>query len=243
MTVRTSMALYNKINGRRIDLLVCDGDRTLIDFKGSEYGSSWDLVGHLYCLPDEWQRTARMYVCRINQATTPQDQEAIFREWICYDLMLLKGNDATPAQQADIPYNKGVTEYFSGGIDGTRTAIVSAGLDIIFERARKELGIDVCITNRIGIDRQGRFDGTIKLDVTLHNKQRHLIELMGALGIQSAGQVMAVGDSHGDIALLETVKLAGGLAIAINPTSDEVAKVADAVVQDFFELDMYAEKR
>jgi hypothetical protein len=52
------MKLYNKLTGRNIDLLVCDGDRTLIDYKESIFGSSWDLVGHQYHKPEEWQNLA-----------------------------------------------------------------------------------------------------------------------------------------------------------------------------------------
>lgn len=237
------MALYNRINGRKISLLVADGDRTLIDFKGSEFGSSWDLVGQLYFPAEAWQTPAKSYAGRIDAAQSIEEKERIFLEWVYHDMTLLKGHHAAPAQQAEIPYNTGVREYFSKNIDGTATAILSGGLDIIFDRVRRELGMDLCVTNRIGIDQHGMFDGQIQLDVTLYNKPQRLPEIMRTTGTDNLANIMAIGDSIGDAEILKSVKMCGGLAIAINPTSEEVASSANAVVKDFFEIERYTERR
>jgi len=234
------MALHNRINGNRIDLIVTDGDRTLIDFKGSEYGSSWDLVGHLYCGKEQWQRIAKEFKDKIKKSKSHEEQEKIFLEWMLSDVGFFRGKDATPALTVPIPYTTGATEYFKEHTAGAKTAIISGGIDVIFERSRKDLGIDYCITNRLGIGADGRFDGTLRPEVTLHNKMQKLMQLKQKLGIDYAN-ILIIGDSENDEIPMKFINLAGGISLAINPTSYEVGRAANFIITDFTQIRQYTE--
>jgi phosphoserine phosphatase len=100
-----------------------------------------------------------------------------------------------------------------------------------------------CITNVVGVDARRRFDGTITLQVVMHNKYQKFLELMNMTATTEMRRVMALGDGLNDIEMLTAVRNGGGLAVAINPISDEVAMAANAAIHDFTELKKYAERQ
>jgi phosphoserine phosphatase len=231
------MTIYNKKTYKSIELMVCDGDNTLIKDPNSERGSSWDFVGCLYIPRRTWEAEAKQYLTRIREATEPKEQDRIFEEWSEHDAKLLKGFPAAQAICSAIPYNKGVLEYFSKDIS-VKKAIISGGVDVIMERATDELGFDYCFTNKLGIAK-GLFDGTVTINVSLNNKKESLEKALLLAGNSGRGTVLAIGDGTNDIPIFEYIREQGGYAIAICPENDDVKKAANATINDFRELDNY----
>ncbi|NQU79380.1 HAD-IB family phosphatase [Candidatus Woesearchaeota archaeon] len=241
--------LYNKKSGKRILLAGFDGDRTLVSYEGGKLGSSWEFVGHTYYSVDYWQGIARKFHDAIEQETDKDKKDNIFMDWVQAGLNDLKGKDPQRVYEQTIPYTKGVEQYIRkihSSQANVRLAIVSAGLGIIFDKISEDLGFDYCVTNRLGIDGNGMFDGTIDINVTLHDKKENLDTLLEKVGGVDLANVMFVGDDYNDVECLQAVKDAGGLALAINPLPgvvDIVSQAANAVIQDFTELEMYTEIR
>ena len=107
-----------------------------------------------------------------------------------------------------------------------KTAIVSAGLDILAERMAEELGIDYAFANGIKTDDNGRLSGEGVIGVRLMYKDKTVNRLSSQLGIPLE-RIAAVGNSCFDIPMLETC----GLGIAFNPEDDCIRQKADVVVE------------
>ena len=107
-----------------------------------------------------------------------------------------------------------------------KTAIVSAGLDILAERMAEELGIDYAFANGIKTDDNGRLSGEGVIGVRLMYKDKTVSRLSSQLGIPLE-RIAAVGNSCFDIPMLETC----GLGIAFNPEDDCIRQKADVVVE------------
>ena len=107
-----------------------------------------------------------------------------------------------------------------------KTAIVSAGLDILAERMSEELGIDYAFANGIKTDNNGRLSGEGIIGVRLMYKDKAVSKLSIQLGIPLE-RIAAVGNSCFDIPMLETC----GLGIAFNPEDDCIRQKADVVVE------------
>jgi len=110
--------------------------------------------------------------------------------------------------------------------NNVKTAIVSAGLDILAERIAQELGIDYVFANGIKTDNNGRLTGKGIIGVKLMYKDKTVSRLSDQLGIPLE-RIAAVGNSCFDIPMLETC----GLGIAFNPEDDCVRKKADIVIE------------
>ncbi|MFC1741271.1 HAD family hydrolase [Nanoarchaeota archaeon] len=241
--------LYNRATGERIEFAGFDGDRTLVTYDGSEFGSSWDFVGHTYYPIDEWQGIARRFHKKISVAQTQEEKDKLFMEWVDTDIAALKGKDVHRVYEQTVPYTKGAEEYLRNiraNNAAVYLAIISAGLGVVFDRIADELDFDSCLTNRPGVDETGMFDGTIDIQVTLHDKKASLESLLSWIGGVELRNVMFVGDDYNDVECLQAVKEAGGLALAVNPlpeVEDMVSRAANAVIQDFTELEQYTEIR
>ena len=127
----------------------------------------------------------------------------------------------------DVPYMKGAESCISFlKQHGIKTAIVSAGLDVLAERVAKDLGIDYVFANGCKVDAQGRLNGDGILGVQLKYKDKNVKDLANQLGIPLE-QCAAVGNSCFDVPMFESC----GLGIAFNPADDCVREAADVVVE------------
>lgn len=234
------MTLYNKTNGNRIDLIVCDGDGTLIDYPESPSKSSWDFVGHVYCDKNKWQPIADRCLALIRATKDREEQEKIFVNWALASAEALKGHNPELTKERPIPYGPGVHEYFSG-MNGEQRAIISGGLDLVFGRIADELEFQHKFMNSLGT-KEGRFDGTVKLEVRLYNKLPLLVELTNRTGI-SAENVLVIGDGFNDIPMFYHVRQAGGIALAMGIKEQEVINAADAAITDFREIEKYTYRK
>ena len=92
---------------------------------------------------------------------------------------------------------------------GAHMAIISSGAYHLAERARDELGFDYIFANRLGIDGDGRFDGTVDVQVDNNRKVRILTELQATLGV-SREETVVIGDTESDGLMAEDAGLAIG---------------------------------
>jgi phosphoserine phosphatase len=126
-----------------------------------------------------------------------------------------------------IPFIKGVNEcilYLKK--HEIKTAIVSAGLDILAEKVAKDVEIDYTFANEIKVGNDGRLTGEGVLHVDLTHKDKNVKDLAQELHL-SLDECAAVGNSCFDIPMLEVC----GLGIAFNPEDACVIENADVVIE------------
>lgn len=128
---------------------------------------------------------------------------------------------------ADVPLMPGAAETMKGLRErGVKTAIVSAGIDLLSERIARELGMDHQVANGLETDGMGRLSGRGILRVKLTDKGDAVLETAHLLGARIE-DVVAVGNSRYDISMFERA----GKGIAFSPSDDQVRGSADAVVE------------
>ncbi len=115
---------------------------------------------------------------------------------------------------------------------GFKTAIISSGLSVFADRAKKQLGIDYSQANKLVIDAEGRISG-VDVHVAFDNKHKVLKDIAKAEKIPLSDCV-AIGDSRNDIPMFEIA----GCSIAFNPTNAEVAAAATTTIQSESALDL-----
>ncbi|KYK20142.1 hypothetical protein AYK21_01605 [Thermoplasmatales archaeon SG8-52-2] len=124
---------------------------------------------------------------------------------------------------SDVPFMKGANKCINVLKDSKiKTAIISAGLDLLANRTAEELGIDYVKSNGIKTDKNGRLTGEGILNVRLMYKDLAVKSFLKELKIP-LNRVASVGNSCFDIPMLEIT----GLSIAFNPTDDCTIKAAD----------------
>jgi phosphoserine phosphatase len=128
---------------------------------------------------------------------------------------------------SDVPLMKGAKEcvgYLKN--HNVKTAIVSAGLDILAKRVAKDLGIDYVYSNGVKTDDEGRLNGVGILEVRLMHKDEAVSKLSKQLKIPLE-KTASVGNSCFDIPMFEI----SGLSIAFNPEDDCIQESADVIVK------------
>jgi len=151
--------------------------------------------------------------------------EITYEEWAEKDSMLWKD---VPVEKVisilrEIPYIEGATETFEElKRRGIWTGIVSAGISLLADRAKKELGADFAVANRL-LSEEGKLTGKIRVKVSLRNKDEIIKEMAWMLGVDLENSAV-IGDNAFD--LPDVV----GLKIAFNPRSRDVREIADITV-------------
>lgn len=110
---------------------------------------------------------------------------------------------------------------------GIKTAIVSAGIDLLAQRLAVELRMDLFFANGFVADRAGRLTGEGILNVSLAGKGEK-VEMIADLLEVGKNDIASVGNSRYDVPMFE----ASGLGIAFRPEDDEVRAGADVVVDE-----------
>ncbi len=108
-----------------------------------------------------------------------------------------------------------------------KTAIVSAGLNVLAEKVGSELGIDYVYSNGINVDENGFLTHEGIVGVKLKAKDETVKKLAEKTGINKAS-IVAVGNSCFDVPMFEVA----GLGIAFNPDDECVKKYADVVISE-----------
>ncbi|KYK30320.1 MAG: hypothetical protein AYK22_04245 [Thermoplasmatales archaeon SG8-52-3] len=155
-------------------------------------------------------------------------------EFIKRDVSLWKENGKLITQDrlnqilSDVPLMKGADKCIRNlKQKNVKTAIVSAGLNLLANKIAKNLGIDYVKSNGIKIDENGRLTGEGILNVKLMYKDLAVKSLLKDLMIPLE-QVASVGNSCFDIPMLEIT----ALSIAFNPSDDCTIKAADFVFKE-----------
>lgn len=110
---------------------------------------------------------------------------------------------------------------------GYRTAIVSAGIDILAERIAEELGIDMQLSNGLTADGAGVLSGEGTPRVKVMDKGAGVDEVARCMGA-SKDDIVSVGNSRYDVPMFRRSRK----GIAFCPSDDFVRDEADAVVTE-----------
>ena len=129
---------------------------------------------------------------------------------------------------ADVPKMNGAEEAVAElRRRGIRTAIVSAGIDLLAQRLAVELEIDMFFANGFVADCAGRLTGEGVLNVRLAEKGEKVRMVADLLDI-GREEVVSVGNSRFDTPMFD----ASEIGIAFCPIDDEVREKADVVVEE-----------
>ncbi len=129
---------------------------------------------------------------------------------------------------SEVPTMPGAKETVSALKErGVRTAIVSAGIDLLSRRIARDLGIDMELANGLSTDSAGRLSGEGVLRVKLMDKGDSVVEVARAFGADLS-ETVTVGNSRYDVSMFERA----GRGIAFQPMDGFVRDRADAVVEE-----------
>ncbi len=197
---------------RRIDLVIFDLDGTL-----TPVDSLWTYLHEEFGTWDQGKLAAQRY----------RRGEISYKEWAETDAKCWAGASLSRITRAleQIPYRKGAKNVFQTLREKkVKTAILSAGLSILTDKAAKELGADFAISNELESN-DGRLTGGIIVRVSVAEKKQLVEQIAHQMGIALAN-VALVGDRAFDLSHPECLK------IAYKPKDDIAKREADAVVED-----------
>jgi len=153
--------------------------------------------------------------------------EIRYEEWCALDAAHWKGRPVSELRSiADsIPYRDGVRETVAGlRAAGTLVGVVSTGLNLLAERVRDDLGLDDTICNHLEWE-AGLLTGRVGINVDHDRKDAALHQFCRRFEVSPA-QVIAIGDSDGDIPMFEKA----GFSVAVRPASRRTAEAASVVL-------------
>ncbi len=128
----------------------------------------------------------------------------------------------------DVPIMGGAKESVEGlKRKGYKTAIVSAGIDLLAKRISSECGIDIFLANGLRTLPSGVLTGEGILKVRLRDKGEAVAKAADTLGIPLSESV-SVGNSRYDVTMFERT----GTSIAFHPADDYVRSHASVVIEE-----------
>jgi len=198
---------------KRLRLVVFDVDGTL-----TKVASSWQFLHENLGTWDKGKRYAEQFF-----------QGAItYEDWARLDASLWTGLKLEIVQKIvdGMPYTRGVREVITtlrrGGL---KVVLVSAGLSLVTERIKREIGVDDSLANDLKVEK-GFLTGQVEVNVSVGNKDAVLGRMLEKFNLRM-DECAAVGDDETVIPLFERV----GFSIAFNPRSWVVEERADVVVK------------
>ncbi len=202
--------------GKTIRLVFFDMDGVLVDVL-----SSWRYIHQQFGTSNRQSVTAYL------------NGEIDYTEFMRRDVALWRHNDEATTKDTitqilnTLPMMKGAHACFDYlHKHQVKTAIVTAGLDILAEKIARDLGIDYVFANSVATDPYGRLTGEGILQVELTHKDENVRTLRKQLALPVEA-CAAVGNSCFDIPMFETC----GLGVAFNPEDDCVRASADVIVE------------
>jgi len=200
----------------KLELVIFDMDGVLTDII-----SSWKYIHDYFKTSNE--RSVNDYL-----KGKIDDMEFIKR-----DVFLWKENGKPTTKDrlveilSDVPLMKGAKKCITNLKENEiKTAIISAGLDILAGKVAEELGIDYVLANGVKTDEQGYLSGVGVLGVRLMYKDWAVKTLAEQQNIPLE-RIASVGNSCFDVPMFEI----SGLGIAFNPEDDCIREAADAIVE------------
>jgi phosphoserine phosphatase len=201
---------------RQIRLVAFDMDGTLVDTV-----SSWVFVHHHFGENNDEALRAFMHD-EIN------DQEFIRRDLSLWHRHIpeLSATDVAKILK-DVPLMPGAHELMKAlKARGMKTVIVSGGLDLLAQRIKEELGMDLALANVLETDRKGTIVGG-KVVVPVKRKEEVLRKLQGKLGV-APEETASVGNSEIDVGLFR----ASRIRVAFCPQDEYVISNATSVITE-----------
>ncbi len=123
-----------------------------------------------------------------------------------------------------IPYRPGARECIHMLMrSGLTVGVVSTGLTLLAERVHRDLDLAYTIANRL-VARRGRLTGEVKVNVQ-HERKEEAVDLFCSQFDVPASEVIAVGDSDGDISMFRRC----GFSVAYRPETETTARAASLV--------------
>jgi len=195
----------------------------------------FDMDGVLLDTVSSWKYIHEQFGTTNERSIMPYLRGDIdYLEFIRRDVALWRTNGEAVSKKTienilySIPLIPGVQETISYLTNqGIRTAIVTAGLDILAEKVAGEVGIDYTYANAVKVGADGRLTGEGVLQVELMQKDKNVRDLVKKLNLPLTA-CAAVGNSCFDIPMLEVC----GLGIAFNPEDTCIIHNADVVVTE-----------
>lgn len=127
---------------------------------------------------------------------------------------------------SEVPLMPGAEETVERLKDrGVKTAIVSAGIDLLAEKIAGKLGMDLHMANGMMTDASGRLTGEGILKVRLADKGDAVDTAAKTLGVEHK-DIASVGNSKYDVSMFRR----SALGIAFCPEDDDVRSEADVVI-------------
>jgi len=178
---------------KKIAFLDCDGTLTKVK-------SSWE---YLHKRLNIWDGLAVQY-------------QELFRagkinyvEFCERDACLWKGLTIEKVMDiiSEIKYRKGAKTLveFLRSLN-IHTVIVSTGLSLVVEKVKKELGIDMALSNEL-LSENGVLNGAVKINVEFNKKDRVVKKILNTFNLEKR-HACAIGDGEGDEGLFNAVNLA-----------------------------------
>jgi phosphoserine phosphatase len=196
---------------RKIRLAIFDLDGTL-----TPVDSLWRYLHEEFGTWDKGKVAAQKY----------KRGEISYREWAETDVRSWAGTPLSRIMKAidQIPYREGVRELFQALRErSVRIAIMSAGLSLLAEKAARELGADLALSNELGTN-DGRLTGEITVKVAVDEK-REIVERIAAQIDVALEEVALVGDRAFDLSHPECLR------IAFDPKDNLARQQADIVIE------------
>ncbi|KPV63715.1 MAG: Phosphoserine phosphatase [Candidatus Bathyarchaeota archaeon BA2] len=194
-------------------LVVFDVDGTL-----TKVTSSWQFLHEKL---GTWDK-GRQYAEQFSRGAITYDY------WARLDASLWTGLKLETVQKIvdGMPYTDGAREVITTlRSRGLKVVLISAGLSLVTERIKKEIGVDDSLSNDLKVE-NGFLTGQVEVKVSVHNKSAVLGRMLGKFNF-GMDECAAVGDDETLIPLFERV----GFSIAFNPRSLVVEERADVVVK------------
>ncbi len=190
----------------------------------------FDLDGTLTPVPSVWQHIHERLGLWEEEAHRHlqafERGEIGYEEFCARDAAHWKGMPEKDLREITdrIPYRPGVVECVELLKQaGLVVGVISTGLTLLIERVNRDLDLAYAIANRL-VARRGILTGEVKVNVE-HGRKGEAVDLFcGQFGVDYR-EVIAVGDSEGDISMFEH----SGFSIAFNPASETTARAASAV--------------
>jgi len=198
---------------KKLKLVVFDVDGTLIKVE-----SSWKVLNRELGTWDRERKYAKQFFKGF----------ITYEDWARLNVSLWGG---LPLERVlrianDIPYTDGARDTITTlRRKGLVVVLLSAGLSIVTDRIRHEIGVDDSLANELVV-KEGFLTGEVKVNVSFHNKDEVLDGILKKFGA-TPDECAAVGDDETLIPLFEKV----GLGIAFNPRKKVVENHADVVVK------------